>query len=507
MARPGAESPVQQEPRLLSLPVVLRLFRRATHEHGRSLSGHDSLGARPRRADGGDGNGWRLRCRRQSRNPGHARSRLAVSKQSRGRRARQLHPDQRQRAAGQRAQLRRRISRNERRALPDGQRIRGRPRRHHSERISRPHAARPHNSTRLARGPAADDRGQEGRWSDAGRSPRAQLPRLRPQPRAMPLRHRDRPPQHVGHAARQHRLQDEGLPRMGREGRAVHEQSGCEQASQLRVPRAVQDAVAGLRLRSGEGHLIESPQQNRAGRVCFRDMTPADIAAGLELTRAARWNQTERDWGLFLRLSPEGCRVAVVDERVVGTVATARYEDRFGWIGMVLVDQAERGQGIGARLMAEALDVLKDMPSIRLDATPAGHPVYQKLDFVEEYRLSRMETVVSNEGLELQHNPARPMTEDDLPAVAVFDRQVFGADRSLMLEWMSDGAPEYAWAVEERGQIVGYTFGRRGFNFESLGPIIAHDQQTARRLVSACLTRQAGKLFILDASHYEPGWL
>lgn len=252
--------------------------------------------------------------------------------------------------------------------------------------------------------------------------------------------------------------------------------------------------------------MIELLQQNRAARVCFRDMTPADIAAGVELSRAARWNQTEREWELFLRLSPEGCRVAVMDERVVGTVATARYEDRFAWIGMVLVDPAERGQGIGARLMAEALDVLKDMPSIRLDATPAGHAVYQKLDFVDEYRLSRMETVVSGDGLALQLNPARPMTKDDLPAVAVFDRQVFGADRRLALEWMFDGAPDYAWVIEERGQTVGYTFGRRGFNFEQLGPVVAHDHQIARRLVSACLNRQAGKRFILDASHCETGW-
>jgi GNAT superfamily N-acetyltransferase len=252
--------------------------------------------------------------------------------------------------------------------------------------------------------------------------------------------------------------------------------------------------------------MVESPQQNRAVKVGFRDMTPADIAAGLELTRAARWNQTGRDWGLFLRLSPEGCRVAVMDERVIGTVATARYEDRFAWIGMVLVDPAERGQGIGARLMAEALDVLKDMPSIRLDATPAGHAVYQKLDFADEYRLSRMETVVSGAGLAFRLNPARPMTKDDLPAVAVFDRQVFGADRRLTLGWVFEGAPEYAWVIEERGQIVGYTFGRRGFNFEHLGPIVAHDQQTARRLVSTCLSRQAGKPFIIDASHCENGW-
>jgi GNAT superfamily N-acetyltransferase len=235
-------------------------------------------------------------------------------------------------------------------------------------------------------------------------------------------------------------------------------------------------------------------------------MTTADIAVGLGLSRAARWNQTERDWELFLRLSPDGCRVAVIDERVIGTVATVRYENRFAWIGMVLVDQAERGQGVGSRLMAEALDVLKDMPSIRLDATPAGHTVYQKLDFVDEYRLSRMETVVSNQRLTLRRNPARPMTKDDLPAVAIFDRQVFGADRRLTLEWMLDGAPEYAWITEESGQIAGYIFGRHGLNFEQLGPIVARDQWTARGLVSACLIGQAGKPFIVDALSHEADW-
>jgi GNAT superfamily N-acetyltransferase len=252
--------------------------------------------------------------------------------------------------------------------------------------------------------------------------------------------------------------------------------------------------------------MIESPEHNKVARVSFRDMTPDDIKAGLELCRAARWNQTGRDWELFLRLCPGSCRVAVRHERVVGTVATTSYEDRFAWIGMVLVDPAERGQGIGARLIAEALDVLKDMASIRLDATPDGHAVYQKLGFVDEYRLCRMEAAPLSGGLAPLRNPARQMMKDDLPAVAIFDREVFGADRRLTLEWMLDGAPEYAWVTEERGQIAGYTFGRRGFNFEHLGPIVAHDQQTARRLVSACLGRHASKPYIIDASHAIAGW-
>jgi GNAT superfamily N-acetyltransferase len=240
--------------------------------------------------------------------------------------------------------------------------------------------------------------------------------------------------------------------------------------------------------------------------ISFRTMRPDDIAAGLSLCRAAHWNQTSRDWELLLNLSPRGCRVAVKDERVVGTVTTVRYEDRFAWIGMVLVCPAERGQGIGGLLMSEALAAADDLPSIRLDATPAGHKVYRKFDFVDEYLLSRMETVVSSEGLLPRPNPARQMTCEDLPAVAIFDREVFGADRRVTLGWMFDGAPEYAWVIEERGQIIGYTFGRRGFNFEHLGPVAAHDQKTAQRLVSACLNQQAGKRFILDASHYDVGW-
>src|SRR5215468_725593 len=109
-------------------------------------------------------------------------------------------------------------------------------------------------------------------------------------------------------------------------------------------------------------------------QIHYRDMVATDIPVGLRLCRAASWNQTARDWELFLRLSPRGCRVAVKNERVIGTVATVRYETRFSWIGMALVDPVERGQGVGSRLISEALDALKGMPSIRLDATPAGNP-------------------------------------------------------------------------------------------------------------------------------------
>lgn len=238
----------------------------------------------------------------------------------------------------------------------------------------------------------------------------------------------------------------------------------------------------------------------------LRAMTAGDIPAGLALCRSARWNQMQRDWELFLKLSPAGCRVAVKNDQVVGTVTTVSYQHCISWIGMVLVDPAERRQGIGTALLNEALKVLKDQPLIGLDATPAGHEVYLKLGFVDECGLSRMEAVVAG-FLPDENNPARQMTEADLAQVLELDRTVFGADRGLMLEWLFAGAPELACVLPCGNNIAGFTFGRHGFNFGQIGPVVAEGVQAARQLVSACLVEQSGKPFIIDAAHHEAEWL
>src|SRR5690349_4279254 len=123
----------------------------------------------------------------------------------------------------------------------------------------------------------------------------------------------------------------------------------------------------------------------------YRKMTLGDIDAGLSLCRSAGWNQLENDWKLFLTLSPDGARVAIDETgKVIGTVTTISYEYHFSWIGMVLVDPEKKRQGIGTHLLREALRVLENMDTIKLDATPAGREVYLKLGFVDEYMLSRM---------------------------------------------------------------------------------------------------------------------
>ena len=123
----------------------------------------------------------------------------------------------------------------------------------------------------------------------------------------------------------------------------------------------------------------------------LRTMTTADIPAGMRLKDVAGWNQTPADWRCFLQSSPRGCFAAEVDGKVVGTAATIVYEQRFAWIGMVLVDPGFRGRGIGTRLLRKAVEHLDEIGigTMKLDATPAGRPIYRKLGFEDEYEIER----------------------------------------------------------------------------------------------------------------------
>ena len=234
-------------------------------------------------------------------------------------------------------------------------------------------------------------------------------------------------------------------------------------------------------------------------------MRPEHIPDGLRLCRAAGWNQTARDWARFLDETPDGARIAMTEGRVVGTAATIRYGGACAWIGMVLVDPAMRGRGIGTRLFDEALGRLSDIPVARLDATPAGYPLYRKRGFAEEHRVHRM-TNTSGAPRRAPAAGVRAVRPDDLARMLPLDLAAFGAGRESMLRWMLEGAPQMAWLAEEGTRVRGFVLGRRGHVFEHVGPVIAEDADTAASLTLAALA-VTSRPVVLDATPHVPGWL
>jgi len=227
-----------------------------------------------------------------------------------------------------------------------------------------------------------------------------------------------------------------------------------------------------------------------------RLLTRSDIPAGLRLKDYAGWNQTAADWMRFLRASPAGCFAVEVDGRVVGTSATIAYEDRFAWIGMVLVDPAYRSRGIGTRLLEQAVEYLEGLhiPTLKLDATPHGKPIYEKLGFVPEYEIERL--VLYREAVAAPR--LSPSAVPDIEKIIESDREIFGADRGDLLRSLHADAPDFTLAVELEGAIIGYALGRGGSRADHLGPWMAWDEPTAWELLDEFLRRSGRETVFVD---------
>jgi len=238
--------------------------------------------------------------------------------------------------------------------------------------------------------------------------------------------------------------------------------------------------------------------------VSIRQMTSADIPAGLAFCRASGWNQTERDWQHFLTAAPRGALVAVANGLVIGTVTTMPYGP-FTWMAMVLVDPSVRGKGVGTWLFERGLSLVDHGTVARLDATPAGEVIYRQHGFVAEHGLARLWLDTNRRNVP-RLPEARGLTHADWPALLDKDARAFGASRALLLERMAADAPEYAWVAESGGRLDGYLLGRHGHARDHLGPLVAEDTETACRLIDACLAAHPDRGFLVDVPDDQQVW-
>ena len=231
-----------------------------------------------------------------------------------------------------------------------------------------------------------------------------------------------------------------------------------------------------------------------------RVMTERDVASGVRLNTLAGWNQTEADWRMFLESSPDGCFVTEVQGQVVGTAATICYENRFAWIGMVLVDPEHRNSGIGTRLLHKTIEYLDGagIAAMKLDATALGKPIYSKLGFVPEYEIERW---VREKSAAASPQPEpRSVSPDktELERMCDFDRELFGADRGFLIRALHDHAPELTNIAWKEGVPQGYTLGRKGRFADHLGPCVANEPNTAQHLLRSFLQQSSRERIIVD---------
>jgi GNAT superfamily N-acetyltransferase len=215
----------------------------------------------------------------------------------------------------------------------------------------------------------------------------------------------------------------------------------------------------------------------------IRPMTAADLPAGLRLSRQAGWNQLAADWQRFLDLQPDGCFVAEWAGNAAGTTVTSIFGS-VAWVALVLVDESLRGCGIGTALLHHTLGFLdqRRVPTIRLDATPLGRPLYEQLGFAPQFQLARHTGTLPPTMADTATDAA---TREQWQELAILDEQVTHTDRRRVLLRLFAEQPGSVRLAQNKGCIEGFLAARPGHHAVQLGPCIASPQAGSALLADA----------------------
>jgi GNAT superfamily N-acetyltransferase len=209
----------------------------------------------------------------------------------------------------------------------------------------------------------------------------------------------------------------------------------------------------------------------------LRLMTTDDLAAATELSAAAGWNQTSEDWLMLMTLDPHNCLAIEADGRLVATTTLLCYSQRFAWIGMVLTSANYRGRGFARRLLTAAVDRADSLgiETVKLDATDAGKPIYERLGFKTEQPVERWSRPASSQSRHLE--PHRSSHFHMLsPHLLELDCEAFGADRSNILQTLAKRSMLHS-------SSEAFLFARPGRTTQYLGPCVSDGPGDAREII------------------------
>ncbi len=208
------------------------------------------------------------------------------------------------------------------------------------------------------------------------------------------------------------------------------------------------------------------------------------------LSRAAGWAHRREDWEMIWSLS-QG-RVALAGDRVVATALMTPFGDTCSAINMIIVDERQRGRGLGRKLTTAVLELAGNR-ECRLTATNDGLPLYEKLGFVATDRIVRHQGIVNR--INAPEN-AEWVTPDALPEIKAVDGAAFGASRGTLIDVL---AKEGRFAAIRNGdRIVAFASARLFGKGEVVGPVVAENVEQARDLLAFILSGKEGHFVRID---------
>ncbi|MEV7344882.1 GNAT family N-acetyltransferase [Streptomyces sp. NPDC093544] len=236
----------------------------------------------------------------------------------------------------------------------------------------------------------------------------------------------------------------------------------------------------------------------------IRRLTLRDLIACADLSEDRGWPREEHKWGLLLAAGT-GYGIDATEGGLVTACIVTEYGPRerpdLSAIGMVLVAERHARQGVGRRLMRHVVEEMGATP-LTLHATPYGRPLYEEMGFKVTGRAEMVRGHFTTGG---PHPKVftRPATAGDLSAILRLDEEIFGCDRTHVITRLP-AFSDQLHVAEEHGRITGYAAAWPNMDNHVVGPLIAHDTETAKALIASLAAHIDGPLRTdIDVRHEE----
>ena len=241
-----------------------------------------------------------------------------------------------------------------------------------------------------------------------------------------------------------------------------------------------------------------------------------------EIEKVTDWAKLEgfapgfNDISIYKNTDKQGIWVGCLNNEPIGSIACVKYNSSYGFIGLFIVKKQFRNHGYGIKLWKHALNYLRDIDCIGLEAAPERLNDYQKWGFEKSSITNRWKLYgfsnlpKKNFYKDIYHNfKVVPGSEITSEAVLNYDSQREPSPRPHFLtDWLKNSFGTVSALIDDNGMCHG--FGRirpcilknneKGWR---IGPLLADTPPLAEILIRE-LVKGLESEILLDCPGLNP---
>ena len=216
-----------------------------------------------------------------------------------------------------------------------------------------------------------------------------------------------------------------------------------------------------------------------------------DFPAAINLANTMNWNMTTADFEFNKKLEPNGCFALKEKSKIVG-IATCISFGKVGWFGNLIVEEKQRKQGAGTRLVKHSTNYLNSIgvTTIGLYAYPHLVDFYSRIGFKrdKDFIYLKAQINISGQAHKGKSNLKKPR-QTDFPKIIDLDAKCFGTSRKKLLQPILKDKETVCLLDKREGNILGFALANAYNDSAEVGPLVCNktDADVAKELLAAIL--------------------